>query len=129
MRYDLWLCKACGRLWRVCSFVQYYDGCCSVDICAPLSTNVLESLEGMRRILEAVENCALYAVSTAGDARCVLKVVEVVLYILEVVNGVRCVLEVMLCMLFRMLFRMLLEVVLYALEMLEGMRCVLEAQE
>ncbi len=83
----------------------------------------------MRRILEAVENCALYAVSTAGDARCVLKVVEVVLYILEVVNGVRCVLEVMLCMLFRMLFRMLLEVVLYALEMLEGMRCVLEAQE
>ena len=61
--------------------------------CSPPSTKVLELLEGMRRILEAVANCALYAVSTADDARCVLKVVEVVVYILEVMNRVRCVLE------------------------------------
>ena len=44
----------------------------------------------MRRILEAVENCAPYAVSTAGDPLSA-GVLEVVLYMLEVVNGVRCV--------------------------------------
>ena len=48
--------------------------------CAPLSSKVLEVVlymlcvlelvEGVRRILEAVENCALYAVGTAGDALC-----------------------------------------------------------
>lgn len=43
----------------------------------------------MRRILEAVENCALYAVGTAGDALCA-EVREVVLYVLEVLKGVRC---------------------------------------
>ena len=44
-------------------------------------------------------------------------VLEVVLYVLEAVNGVRCVLwvpGVVLCMLFRILSRML-EVVIYAL--------------
>ncbi len=51
-------------------------------------------LEGVRRILEAVENCALHAVGTAGDALCATLHAEgagVVLYMLEVVNGVRCV--------------------------------------
>ena len=42
----------------------------------------------MRCVLEAVENCALYAVGTAGDALCA-EVLEVMLYMLEVVNGVR----------------------------------------
>ena len=51
----------------------------------------LELLEGVRRVLEAVENCAQYAVGTAGDALCaevveiVLKVVEVALNVAEVV--------------------------------------------
>ena len=31
---------------------------------------MLEVLEGVRRILEAVENCVVYAVGTAGDALC-----------------------------------------------------------
>ena len=98
---------------------------------------VLELLEGLQRILEAVENCALYAAGTARDAPCVevLEVVfyvlevpkacavcrfyileavevvlEVVLYVVEAVNGVRCVLwvpGVVLCMLFRILSTML----------------------
>jgi len=42
---------------------------------------------------------------------------EVVLSTLEVVNGVQCVLGAMLCMLFRMLFRMLL---CMPLDILEG---------
>ena len=39
---------------------------------------VLESLEGVRHILEAVETCALYTVGTAGDALCA-EVLEAVL--------------------------------------------------
>ena len=46
---------------------------------------VLELLEGVRRILEAVENSGPYAVGTAGDAPCG-DVLEVVLY----VESVRC---------------------------------------
>jgi len=43
-----------------------------------LSTKVLEVLVGVRRMLEAVENCTVYAVGTAGDALGA-DVVEVVL--------------------------------------------------
>ena len=67
---------------------------------------VLELLwGGLRRVLEAVENCALYAVSTAGDALCaalyaggyggwalLLEVLEVV----EVAEVKCCVLQCML---------------------------------
>ena len=69
---------------------------------------VRRMLEGVRRVLKAVENCALYAVGTVGDALCaevaevMLKAVEVVINAVEVLNGVRCVLRVlgiMLCML------------------------------
>ena len=58
-----------------------------------LSTKGPEVLEGVRRMLEAVENCALYAVGTAGDALCaevvevVRKMVEVVLKVAEVRRG------------------------------------------
>ena len=38
---------------------------------------VLELLGGVRRVPKAVENCVLYAVSTAGDVLCA-EVVEVV---------------------------------------------------
>jgi len=43
---------------------------------------VLESLEGMLHMPDAVENRALYAVGTVGDALCV-DVLEVVLHVLE----------------------------------------------
>ena len=41
--------------------------------------SVIELLDGVRRILEAVKHCALYAVSTTGDALCA-EVLDVVLY-------------------------------------------------
>ena len=44
--------------------------------------SVLELNEGVRRILEAVENCALHAVGTAGDTLCA-EVLEVVLKVPE----------------------------------------------
>ena len=61
---------------------------------------VLELLEGVRRELEDVENCALYAVGTAGDTLCT-EVVEVVLKVAEVVLKAEVVLIrcVLLCML------------------------------
>ena len=42
-------------------------------------------LEGVRRMLEAVENCALYAVGTAGNALCA-EVLQVVFSVLEVLK-------------------------------------------
>ncbi len=71
--------------------------------------------EGVRRVLgvlEPVENCALYAVGTVGDAMCaevvdmMLKVVEVTLKVVEVMLKVA-------------------EVVMNAVEVLNGVRCVL----
>jgi len=73
-------------VWRVCYLPV--PRCSAVEIA--LSSKVLEVfedllcvlelLEGMRRVLEAVEICALYAVGTASEvAEIVLKVVEVVL--------------------------------------------------
>ena len=46
---------------------------------------VLELLESMGRILEALENCALHAIGTAGDALCA-EALDVVLHVLEVLE-------------------------------------------
>jgi len=48
---------------------------------------VLELPGGVRCVLEAVENCALYAVGTVGDALCA-EVVEVAVEVVEVVPKV-----------------------------------------
>ncbi len=46
---------------------------------------VLELLESVRRILEALQNCALHATGAAGDALCA-EALDVVLHVLEVVK-------------------------------------------
>ena len=86
---------------------------------------VLELLEGVRRILEAVENSGPYAVGTVGDALCgdvlevvlaVLKAVKVGIYLLEVLV-VPEVPDVMRC------------VLLCILEAVEGGLCLLNVRE